>query len=116
MQLLGKGHPVVDKTTDIRTFEGAFPISGKLDVPFADWPSNIQDGIWEALDALASKVELPLQVVYAEYRTDPDVPEEAPGRHYLHVVVSEVVMADERTIDRNRVIRELPEEIRGLLN
>lgn len=103
-------------TTDIRTFEATVPISGKLDVPFDDWPNNIKDGIWHVLDQLAHHVQLPLKIVYAEYKSDPDLPVEAPGHHYLHIIVSEVVMADERTIDRNRVIRELPEEIRGLLN
>lgn len=105
-----------DRTTSIKTFEAVVPISGKLDVPFDDWPNNIKDGIWQALDSMAHQLQMPLQIVYAEYKTDPDVPEEAPGHHYLHLAVSEVVMADERTIDQNRVIRELPEEIRGLLN
>lgn len=107
---------MADKTTQIRTFELDVPVSGALDVPFEDWPANIQDGIWTALDRLAEREQLPLQIVYAKYMTDPDTPPEAPGHHYLHVVASEVVMADERTLTPGRVIRELPEEIRGLLN
>lgn len=105
-----------NKTTQIRTFELVVNVSGKLDVPFGDWPANIQDGIWKALEDIAHREQLPLKIVHAEYKVDHDVPEEAPGRHYLHVIASEIVMADERTLDPGRVIRELPEEIRGLLN
>jgi len=105
-----------DKTTGIRTFELDVPVSGALDVPFEDWPANIQDGIWAALEKLAEHEQLPLKIVHAKYMKDVDLPEEAPGHHYLHIIASEVVMADERTLTPGRVIRELPEDIRGLLN
>lgn len=105
-----------DKTTGIKTFELDVPVSGPLDVPFEDWPANIQDGIWAALEHLADREQLPLKIVHAKYMTDPDLPPEAPGHHYLHVIASEVVMADERTLEPGRVLREVPEEIRRLLN
>lgn len=105
-----------DKTTQIRTFELEVPISGAMDVPFEDWPAYVQDAIWRALERIAEQEQLPLKIVYARYLTDEDLPKDAPGHHYLHVVASEVVMADERTLDPGRVIRELPEDIRRLLN
>ncbi len=88
----------------IRTFEAVIPIDGPLDVPFEDWPANIQDRINEAMEALSKKLELPLTIVHAEYRKDHDLQPEQPGYHYLHVILSEVVMADERTIDPGRVV------------
>lgn len=107
---------MADKTTSIRTFELDVAITGVLDVPFDDWPANIQDGILQALEVVARREEIPLTIVYAKYHTDPDKVEGEPGYHYLHVVASEVVMADERTIDPKRIIGELPEDIRRLLN
>ena len=105
-----------EKTTQIRAFELDVPVSGALDIPFDDWPANVSDGIWQALDRLAEREQLPLKIVHACYVRDPDLPEEAPGHHALHIIASEVVMADDRTLEPGRVIRELPEEIRGLLN
>lgn len=107
---------MTDRTTQIRTFELDVAISAPLDVPFDDWPANIQDGIWKAMEAIAERERLPLKIVHAAYAKDVDLHEDAPGYHYLHVIASEVVMADERTLEPGRVIRELPEDIRGLLN
>lgn len=106
----------VDKTTSIRTFELDVSVSGKLDVPFEDWPANIQDGILEALEKIAQREQIPLNIVHAKYMVDHDKAEDEPGRHYLHVIASEIVMADERTIDPKRIIGELPDDIKRLLN
>lgn len=89
--------------TGVRTFEIAVSISGPLDVPFEDWPANVQDAIFAALERKAEQVELPLKIVHAEYKTDPDVPPEHPGHHYLWVVASEIVVADARTLDPKRL-------------
>jgi hypothetical protein len=107
---------VAGKSTGIRMFELDVSISGPLDVPFEDWPANVQDGILQALERKSKEVQLPLKIVHAKYMTDPDLPKDAPGYHYLHVVASEVVMADERTIDPERVVQELPDDIKRLLN
>ena len=91
--------------TGIRTFELIVPITGPLEGEFSDWPSKIQDGIEAALERKAQEVELPLKMVHA--RCDIDHDAEVEGRphqkFYIHVVASEVVMADERTIDRRRL-------------
>lgn len=104
------------KSTGIRTFELDVSISGPLSVPFDDWPANIKDGIYAAMERLAAQVQLPLQMVYAEYKIDHDKQEDEPGRHFLHVIVSEIVIADERTLNPDSIIRELPEDIRRLMN
>lgn len=105
-----------DKNTGIRTFEIDVSISGPLDLPFEDWPANIQDGVLAALERKSIEEQLPLKIVWAKYMVDHDKQEDEPGRHYLHVVASEVVMADARTIDPKRIVRELPTDIKGLLN
>lgn len=87
----------------IRTWELDVPVSGVLDVPFDDWPANIKETILEAVDALSEREELPLAIVHAKYMTDPDLQPFAPGHHYLHVIVSEIVTADERTLAPGRV-------------
>jgi len=107
---------VADKTTSIRTFEIDVPVSAPLEGELTDWPANIQDPIYEAFELLAQKEQLPLAIVHSRCGVDHDVAEGAPGRFFLHVVASEVVMADERTLTPGRVMRELPEEIRNLLN
>lgn len=104
------------KTTAVRTFEVDVPVSAPLEGEFNDWPANIQDPIYAALGAVAEREQLPLVIVHSRCDVDHDVAEGAPGRFYLHVVASEVVMADERTLTPGRVMKELPEDIRRLLN
>lgn len=104
------------KTTGIRTFEVDVPISAPLEGELNDWPANIQDGIYAALERIAEREQLPLAIVHSRCDVDHDVAEGAPGRYYLHVVASEVVMADERALTPGRVMKELPEDIRRLLN
>lgn len=102
--------------TGIKTFECVVPVSGVLDVPFDDWPANIQDGFYAAAERLSEEHEVPVAIVYAEYKTDIDLPPEAPGYHYLHVILSEVVVADQRTLEPGRVLNEMPDDIKRLLN
>lgn len=89
----------------IRTFEIVQYISGPLRGELADWPANVQDAVYAALERKAAEVELPLAIVAS--RCDIDHDAEADGRphqkFFLHIVASEVVMADERTIDFRRL-------------
>lgn len=89
----------------IRTFEILQYISAPLEGELADWPANIQDAVYAALERKSKDVELPLAIVAS--RCDIDHDAEAEGRphqkFFLHIVASEVVMADERTIDRRRL-------------
>lgn len=103
-------------TGEVKTFELTVPISGALDVPFEDWPAEIQDGLYAALERLSHQEQLPLAIVHAQYGRDYDLSPNQVGYHYLHVIASEVVAADVRNIDPRRIIGELPEDIRRLLN
>lgn len=89
----------------IRTFELTATISGPMDVPFEDWPPVLQDGIYAAMERCSKKHGLPLKLVHAEYRVDHDIAPDVLGRHYVHVLLSEIVMADERNIDPANVIK-----------
>lgn len=103
-------------STGIRTFEVDVSISGPLDVPFEDWPAKVQDVILAAMERKSAEEQIPLKIVHAKYMVDHDKQKDEPGRHYLHVIASEVVMADARTIDPKRIIGELPDDIKRLLN
>ena len=105
-----------EQRTSLKTFELVVPISGVLDVPYADWPPIITDGIEEALERLGQQEQMPLAIVQAQYKTDPDYAVDAPGHHYLHVIASEIIAADERDLSPGRVIRQLPDDIKDLLN
>lgn len=100
----------------IRTFELVVSIDGVLDVPMSDWPANVTDRVDEALEDLSAKLELPVAIVSGEYKVDPDIAVGAPGRHYLHVIASEVIAADERDISPERLKAEMPDDIKRLLN
>lgn len=85
----------------VRTFEADIPISGPLDVPFEDFPANIQDGIYAAMERLSQEHRIPLTIAHCEYKTDFDLDPEAPGYHFLHIILSEVVMAtDAQAVER----------------
>ena len=86
------------KTTGIRTFEVVVNVSIPLAGTIDDWPASIQDGILGALEAKAQEVQLPLVVVASRCDVDHDVPKGQPGHYYVHVIASEVVAADERTL------------------
>lgn len=76
--------------TGIRTFEIVqyvdAPIPGGID----DWPANIQDVVYAALEKKAQEVELPLKIVHSYCAKDID---SVNPRYiwYLHVLASEIV-------------------------
>lgn len=86
------------KTTGIRTFEVIVDVSVPLEGTLDDWPPLIQDGIFSALEAKAHEEQLPLLIVASRCDEDHDVPKGQIGRYFLHVIASEVVAADERTL------------------
>lgn len=94
------------KTTGVRTFEVVVNVSIPLEGTLDDWPPLIQDGIFTALEEKAHEVQLPLLVVASRCDEDHDVPKGRPGRYYVHVIASEVVAADERTLLPGTVVRK----------
>lgn len=99
----------------IRTFDLAANVSGWLDGSIDDWPANIQDVLYAALERKAKKVELPICIVYSKCEEDPDVPLGSPGHFYVHVIASEIVVADERALMPGTVQKALPQEIEQVL-
>ena len=82
----------------IRTFDLIVPVSGYLEGELDDWPAVIQDGVYMALERKAHEVELPLVIIASRGGVDEDKQDHEPGRFYVHIVASEVVMADVRTL------------------
>jgi hypothetical protein len=77
----------------VRTFEivqyVTAPLEGKLD----DWPANIQDAVYAALDRKAAEVQLPLCIVDSACQVDyGDTPEE--DKFFLRIIASEIVAVD----------------------
>lgn len=77
----------------IRTFELVVNISGPLEGEFKDWPANIQDTIYAAMERKAAEVQLPLALVGSEAAYD-----EIGGHWYIRVILSEVVAKLEPTL------------------
>lgn len=90
-------------------------VSGWMEGEIQDWPANIQDVIYAALENVAHREKLPLVVVHSRCDIDHDLEEGAPGYFYVHVVASEVVVADSRDV-KAQLYKELPEDIRKLMN
>lgn len=90
--------------TGIRTFEMTVSVTVPLEGRIEDWPAKIQDGIYKALEAKSHEAQLPLAIVFSRCAEDHDVAKDVPGRYYLHVIASEVVMADERTLTPGTVV------------
>lgn len=87
----------------VRTFEIVQYVTGHMEGELKDWPSNVQDAVMAALEAKSDDVELPLAIVFSKCDHDPELPEGHPQRFWIHIIASEVVMADERTIDPRRL-------------
>lgn len=80
------------QTGKIRTFELIVNVSSLLEGTIDDWPSNIQDGIYEAMERKADEVGLPLAIVHSGCEHDID------EGYYIRVIISEVVMGDDRVV------------------
>lgn len=86
----------------IRTFECVVPITGwPKNFPengigtMDDLPPNIQDGIMQAMERKSDETHLSLAVKLVRVDVDHDKAEDAPGRYFLHVILSEVVTVPE---------------------
>src|SRR5690606_27256706 len=101
---LREGHMAKLNGTGIRTFEIVQYVSGHLEGAIDDWPAQVQDAVWQALEDKAKEVGLPLSIVLSKCEHDPELTAEHPHKFWLHIIASEVVMADERTVDPRRLI------------
>ncbi len=83
-------------TGTVRTFELIQYVTAPLEGGIKDWPSHIQDAIYEALEKKAQQVELPLTIVDAGCLIDYADEEGQADRFYVLVMASEIVVRDER--------------------
>ena len=77
----------------VRTLELNVTVSHFLEGSVEDWPSNIQDGVYAALERKAVETALPLVIVKSHCDVDHDKEEGEDGRFFLRVIASEVVMS-----------------------
>lgn len=89
--------------TGVRTFDVIVHVTGWLEGTLNDWPAEIQDGVYAALERASKQVELPLAIVFSKCDQEPLLPVGHPEKFFLHIVASEIVMADARTIDAGRL-------------
>lgn len=81
------------KSTGIRTFQVLQYVTGPLPGGVDDWPANIQDVIYRALDIKSAQVELPLTVVHSFCDKDHDRDPAKEPVFFLCVIASEIVTA-----------------------
>lgn len=87
----------------VRTFEILQYISGPIECEsMDDLPANLQDVIFAALERKAHDVGLPLAIVAVRCDKDIDSIDETRV-WFLHIVASEIVVADSRTVDIRRL-------------
>lgn len=82
-------------STGVVTYECKVEVDGLLEGELQDWPANIQDGIFAALERKSQEVELPLCIVYCACKNTYNDDGIADG-YYIHVVASEIVVRDTR--------------------
>lgn len=80
------------KGSEIRTFEMIQYVTAPLEGELDDWPANIQDAIFAALERKAKSVQLPLKIVLAYCDMDYDLDaSKVPSVYFVRVVASEIV-------------------------
>lgn len=84
------------KSTHIRMFDCVQYVTAYLPGELDDWPSNIQDLVYAALERMAHRAQLPLKVVMAYCNRDIDA-ESVEPKYYVHIIASEIVAVDVST-------------------
>jgi len=84
------GEPLVSSVQHVRTFELKIPVTGWLEGEIKDWPANVQDQIYEALERMAKKVQLPLTITKSFCDTLHDINGKVDGQQVV-VYASEIV-------------------------
>lgn len=100
------------KISGIRTFEMVQYVTGYVEGDFNDWPANIQDKILAALERKSQQVELPLTIVHSSCMVDyGETLDRSQDHFYLHVIASEIVVADERSVNKMAIERAVADMI-----
>lgn len=98
------------KISGIRLFEMVQYVTGYIEGEFKDWPAQLQDPIYAALERKSDEVQLPLTIVNSGCLIDHgEAMDGSDDRFYVHVIASEVVAADERTMGDYEIKRAVEE-------
>lgn len=91
----------------IRTFEIVQYVTNFVEGSIDDWPANIQDAVYKALEQKAKQVELPLTIV-ASYCDIDYGDTQGQDRPFLRIIASEIIAADSRFYkDAQAQLREM---------
>ena len=91
---------LIGQPTAIRTFELTQYVTGYVEGTLADWNAQLQDQIFEALERLSHRIELPVAIVHAycdiDYgHIDDKTGQMTPDRPFIRVIASEIVASYE---------------------
>jgi hypothetical protein len=82
--------------TGIKTWELKQYTTGFCEGGINDWPAQIQDQIFEALERLSDRVQLPVAIVQAYFDIDYGDPANGvPDKFFVRVIASEIVASYE---------------------
>lgn len=103
----------LQKLTGIKTYDMVQYVTGVLEGELNDWPANIQDAVYAALEKKAQEVEHPLAIVHSRCDVDHGAAKDgSEDRLYVHIIASEIVVADSRFIDAEKeVLRNMIADI-----
>lgn len=83
----------INVSGSVRTFEIVQYVTGPLEGKLEDWPANIQDAVYAALERKAAEVELPLCIVDSACQIDYG-DDASKDRYFLRIIASEIVAVD----------------------
>ena len=87
---------LIGQATPIRTFEMTQYVTGFLEGGLQDWPAQIQDQIFMALERLSHRVELPVAITNAYCDVDyGEAMDRSQDKFFIRVFASEVVVSYE---------------------
>lgn len=81
----------------VRQFDCVVYVDAYPGPEMEDWPANVQDAVYGALEALAKRISLPVTIVAS--KCEPDVDYTGPGERFICIVVAaEIVIVDTRAV------------------
>lgn len=93
---------LINQSVGVKTYQLVQYVTGFMEGDINDWPPVIQDKINEALEKKAKEVQHPLVIVFSQCGVEHKYDEEGQDRFYVQVIASEIVVADERTVRKER--------------
>lgn len=69
-----------------RTFQIVAAVSGPLEGELQDWPQQMQETVYKALERKAKEISIPLTIVFSAYAYDA-----IEYGHYVQIIASEII-------------------------